>query len=228
MAAALDKAGELFQLFAADGGLHIGHFQVIAKVAVNVLVVIACGQFAILTVKAVAAEVIMAGRADAVAAPVAVALDQAVQQRAVCIHAAALAHRHVVRRVEAGGADIAPGSGKAGFAVDGVLGAQGIAVILHQPEVMGIAEGFDGGQVKRVAQGMGDHDCLGLGGKGSFQLGHINVVLRHGHIHKHRHSAILQRRGDSGGEPACHSDDLIALFDLAVAQFRGGERHKGN
>ena len=45
MAAALDKAGELFQLFAADGGLHIGHFQVIAKVAVNVLVVIACGQF---------------------------------------------------------------------------------------------------------------------------------------------------------------------------------------
>lgn len=71
VAAALDEGRELLQLLAADGGLHVGDLEVIAKVAVDVLVVVALGQLAELTVKAVAAEVILAGGADAVAAPVA-------------------------------------------------------------------------------------------------------------------------------------------------------------
>ena len=228
MAAALNKRGELLQLLAADGGLHVGDLEVIAKVAVDVLVVVALGQLAELTVKAVAAEVILAGGADAVAAPVAEGEDQAVQQRVVGVNAAALAHCHVVRRVEAGRADVAPGTGKAGLAVDGVLGAQRVAVVLDQPQVVGVTERLDGGQVKRIAQRVGDHDSLRLGGEGCLELGDVDVVLGHGHIHKHGHRAVLDGRGHGGGEAAGHGDDLVALPDLAVTQLGGGQRHEGD
>ena len=74
------------RLLAADGGLHVGDLEVIAKVAVDGLVVGALGQLAELAVKAVAAEVILTGGADAVTAPVAEGEDQAVQQRVVGVY----------------------------------------------------------------------------------------------------------------------------------------------
>ena len=73
VAAALDEVGELLQLFAADGSLHIGDLQIVAEVAVDILVVIACGQLAVLPVKTVTAEIILTGGADAVTTPVTVA-----------------------------------------------------------------------------------------------------------------------------------------------------------
>lgn len=100
--------------------------------------------------------------------------------------------------------------------------------ILDQPQIMCIAECLDCGQVKRIAQRMCNHDRLGLGRKGCFQFSNINVVLRNRHIHKHRHCAILDGRGHSGGEPAGNGDNFIALLDLAVAQLRGSQSHKGN
>ena len=134
----------------------------------------------------------------------------------------------MVRRIEAGSANIAPSASKASLAVNGILGAQCIAVILDQPQIMCIAEFLDRRQIKRIAQGMSNHDRLGLGRKGCFQSSNINVVLRNCHIHKHRHCTILDGRGHSGGETAGNRNDLIALLDLTVTQFRGSQRHKSN
>ena len=75
---------------------------------------------------------------------------------------------------------------------------------------------------------MGDHDSLRLGGEGGLQLGDVDVVLGHGHVHKHGHRAVLDGRGHGGGEAAGHGDDLVALPDLAVTQLGGGQRHEGD
>lgn len=115
MSTCFNKGGELFELLAADSSLHIRHLQVISKVAVHIFVVIALRKLTKLTVKTMTAEVIMTGRANAVAAPIAIRKNQTVEQRIVCIHATTLAHGHVVRRIEAAGADIAPSAGITGL-----------------------------------------------------------------------------------------------------------------
>ena len=138
--ACFDKGGELFELLAADSSLHIRHLQVIPKVAVHIFVVIALRKLTKLTIKTMTAEVIMTGRANAVAAPIAIRKNQTVEQRIVCIHATTLAHGHVVRRIEAAGADIAPSAGITGLSIDGIGCTQGIAVILYQPEVVLLTE----------------------------------------------------------------------------------------
>ena len=66
-----DEALEARQLGAADGRLHVGGLEVVAEVAVDVLVVVAVGQGAELLAEALAAGVVLAARAVAVAAPVA-------------------------------------------------------------------------------------------------------------------------------------------------------------
>ncbi len=162
VAAALDEGREFFELLAADGRLHIGHLQIVAEVAVNVLVVVAPGQLPELTVKAVSATVVVSAGANAVPSPIAEAEDQAVQQGIVGIDAAALAHGHVVRRVEAAGADVPPRARVAGLAVNGVLAAQRIAVVLHQPQPVLPAKFPDRFQVKGIAQTVRDHHGLGL------------------------------------------------------------------
>ena len=55
--------------------MHVGNFQVVAKMAVGVLMVIAFGQLAKLLAKAFTTGVIFAGGAVAVAAPVSKALS---------------------------------------------------------------------------------------------------------------------------------------------------------
>ena len=228
MAAALNEARELLQLLTADSRLHIGDLQVVAKVAVYILMIIPLGQLAELTVEAVMAEVVLSGGADAVPAPVPVAQDQPVQLGIVGVDTAALPHGHVVGRIEAGGADVAPGAGIAGLTVDGVLGAQGVAVVLHQPQLVLVAERLHFLQVKGVSQGMGDHHRLGLIAESRFQFAHIDVILRNCDIHKNGDRAVLQGRGHGGGEAAGHGNDLVALLDLTPAQLGGSQRHKGD
>ena len=67
---ALSKAGKFLKLLTANRRLHIRNLQIIAKVAVYILVVIALRQLAVLTIKAVPTEIILAGGADAVPAPI--------------------------------------------------------------------------------------------------------------------------------------------------------------
>ena len=96
-----DELVEPCQLGAADGRLHVGDLQVVAELRVDVLVVVAERQRAELLAEALAAGVVLAARAAAVAAPVA---HRSAAMRGelvvVGVDRAALAHGHVVRRIE--------------------------------------------------------------------------------------------------------------------------------
>src|ERR1700679_226391 len=70
-AAGGDEGGEFFKLRAADGGLHFADLEVVAEVGINVLVVVAVGEFTELPVEPLAAGVADARLAPAIAAPVA-------------------------------------------------------------------------------------------------------------------------------------------------------------
>ena len=72
VAATFNKGREFLQLLTADGRLHICDLQVIAEMTVYIFVIIALGQFTELTVKAMSAEIVLTGGADAIAAPIAV------------------------------------------------------------------------------------------------------------------------------------------------------------
>ena len=69
-----DEGGEFFKLLPADGGLRVERLEVVAKVAVDVFVVVAFRQLAELPAEALATGVVLARGAPAVAAPVAEAL----------------------------------------------------------------------------------------------------------------------------------------------------------
>src|SRR5207302_4286729 len=84
--------------------------QVVAEMAVRVLVIVPAGQIAELPLESLAAGVVRAGNAPAIAAPVAQALQGTVEVILLGEHRAALPHRHVVRRIEAEGGDVSKGS----------------------------------------------------------------------------------------------------------------------
>ena len=117
--------------------------------------VVAQRQFAVLAVKPVAAEIVPAGGAYAVPSPVAEGTDDLIEQGVVCIDSASLSHGHMMGRVEAGGSDISHRTGKFLLSVDGIPGSQGVAVILHQPEVMFFTELLHCLEIKGISQGMG-------------------------------------------------------------------------
>ena len=72
----LDEGREFFQLFHADGGLQVRGLQIVPEMAVDILVIIALREFPVMAVKPVPAEIVLSGRAHAVAAPVAEGADQ--------------------------------------------------------------------------------------------------------------------------------------------------------
>src|SRR4029079_5293144 len=80
-----------------------------AEVAVDVLVIVAGRQAPELPLEALAAGVVLAGRAPAVSAPVAERLENGHQLRRSGQHRAALAGRHVVRGIERQRCQVAEG-----------------------------------------------------------------------------------------------------------------------
>ena len=102
-------------------------------------------------------------------------------------HRAALAHGDVVRGVEAQRADVAEGAAQ--FAVVG--GAQRIAAVLDEPEIVFLCQRGDGIQIVGVAQRVREHDGLGPGRDRGFDLGRVDVVAAELHIDEHRHGAEL-------------------------------------
>ena len=218
-----NESGELLDLCTADGRLEIGRFQVVSEVGVYVLVIVSERKLAVLHGEPVPAGVILAGWARTVPSPVPEGTDGLVEEGVVGVDRTALSGGHVVRGIEAGGADVADSTGESELSVVGVLGAEGIAVVLYEPEVVFITEILDLLDVEGVAEGVCDHDRLGLGGEGFLQHGGIDVVLGDGDIHEHGYCTILDARCDSGGESACDGDDLVAGEDPAVAQEGGGE-----
>ena len=219
-----DDLLELCQLRHADGGLHVRHLQVVADVRVNVFVIIAEGQRAELLRETFAAGVILAAGAVAVPAPVAQAPGDAGQVLVGHGHRAAFAHRNVVCGIEAERRQVPKGGREPAV----VAGAQRVAVILHQPEVVAVTKLPDLAHRVRHAHRVGDHHRLGLGTEGCLDLlqhGHIAAQF---HIHKHRHGAILHDRRDGCGEAGRHGDHLVAGLDAPVLQLWRGQRGKRN
>ena len=217
---ACDEARELLELCNTDRRLHIGGLQIIAEVAVDILVVIALRKLAILPVKAVVTGIIVPWCAPAVTAPVTDRAHDTVKLRVVHIAGTALAHRHVMWRVEAGGTDVADGAGLTGLAVDRIGRAERITVVLHEPELMPVAEILHRLQIKRITEGMRDHHRLRLLGVCRLELRHIDITGRQGHIHEDRNRTILDDRVHGRREAGGHSDHLIATLHAAFAEQR--------
>ncbi len=155
-----DECGEFFKLSRTDRRLHIGRLQVVAKMRVDIFVIVACGKFAVLTVKSMSAEVVPARRTYAVASPIAEGANNFVQQRVVCIDCAALAHSHVMRRIETRCTDIANSSSQLIFAVNSVFRAECVTVILNEPQTVSVAEFLDSAEIEGISQCMCDHNSL--------------------------------------------------------------------
>src|SRR5262245_12532473 len=96
-----DERIQLLQLLSADGGLDVERLQIVAEMAVYVLVIVAGGQIVQLPAEALTAGVVLAGWAPAVPPPIAERFDDAAKSAAIGKNRPALAHRHVVRRIEA-------------------------------------------------------------------------------------------------------------------------------
>lgn len=225
--AALDEAREFLELGAADSGLHVRDVQVQAKVRIDVFVIVAFRQLAVLAVEAMAAVIILTGGTDAITAPVAHRAGDLIEQRVARVDSAALSHRHVMWRVEAGRAEVTDTARELLLAIDRVEGAKRIAVVLDEPEVMLVTEILDSLEVKRIAECMRDHDGLRLVRKRRLELRHIDVVLRDCHIDEDRHSAVVDNRRDRRRETGCHRDDLIPAADATLAEQRRSQRHEG-
>src|ERR1035437_1541340 len=108
-----DEPLEARKLGTADGRLHVRGLEVVAEVAVDVLVVVAVGQAAELLGEALAAGVVLAAGAVAVATPVADGPGDPGQLVVIGDNHAALAGGDVVRRIERQGGHVAEGAGEA-------------------------------------------------------------------------------------------------------------------
>ena len=224
--ARLDEGGQFLQLLTADGRLRVERLQVVAQVRVDVFVVVALRQLAELPAEAFVTGVVLAAGAPAVAAPVPEAFRQHLEFHVPDnVHRAALAHGEVMRRVETLRGQVAERARE--LAV--VAAAERVAVVLNQPEVVPFAKFQGGGEVEGIAQRMGHHHGLGLAGDvRGFEL--VGAAVERGRVvvDEHRHAALLEDRGDGGGETGGAGDDFVAGPQLAVAQLGAGEGGEGD
>ncbi len=176
--------------------------------------VVALRQVAELPTEALAAGIVFAGRAIAVAPPVAEGLGSPFEFGIVGEDRTALAHGDVVGRVKTQGADVAESADQ--LAVVGR--AEGVAAILDQPELVFPAQRGNHIQVVGIAQGMGQHDCTGLRTDRGFDLGGVDVVGAEFDIDENGNCAELQDGVDRGRETGGYGDDFISGLDRALAE----------
>lgn len=215
-----DELRRALELRQTAGGLHVGDLEVVAEVGVDVFVIVALRQGAELLAESLATGIVTAGGTVAVAAPVAEGFGNGPQLAIVGEHRTALAHSDVVRGVEAEGGDVAQGANHP--AIEG--GAKCVTAVLDQPQAMLVAQGLDFGEVEGVAQGVGQHDGLGLGGDGGFDELGVDVVSLHIDVDEDRDGTELHDGVDGGGEACSHADDFVTLLDGALAELGRGER----
>ena len=112
----------------------------------------------------------------------------------------------------------------------GVGAAEGVAVVLDEPEIMLAAELEDGGDREGIAQGVGDHDGLGFAGRVcGLQLLGADVSCGGVVIDEDRDGSGLDDRRNGGRKPCGDRDHLIAGLDAFVRwQLVGGECGEGN
>ena len=205
---------ELVELGDADGSLHVGGLEVVAKVAVRVLVVVAAGEFTQLPVEALAARVVVARGAPAVAAPVPETLDDLAHRLLPSEHGAALAHGDVVGRIEARRGEVAKGAD--GLAVPSR--ADGVAGVLDHPEIVLIRQFHHDVEVEGVAQGVRHEDRTGPRADGGAELVWVGFVGTELGVDEDRYEAVLEDRIDRGREAGGDRDDLVTLDQPVVLE----------
>ena len=94
-------------------------------------------------------------------------------------------------------------------------GAERVAAVLNQPEIMFFGECRYRVEIEDVAQGVGDHDRPGLLAAGSFKLSYIDFVGRERHVDEDRNEPVLNDGIDGGRETCSDGDDFIAGFETA-------------
>ena len=107
MTTPLDERRQFFQLSATDSRLHVRNLEIVAKMRINVFVVVTLRKFSALAVKAVSAKIILARRTHAIASPVAERANQLMQFRIVGVNCAALPHSQMMRGIKTRSADVA-------------------------------------------------------------------------------------------------------------------------
>ena len=114
----------------------------------------------------------------------------------------------------------------------GKLGAERVAAILHEPEIVPLAEVGDGRAVERIAERVGEHDGAGLVAAGCLQPIHVDVVgrmlFRMLDIDEHRHAVGLQDRVHGRGKSRSHRDHLVPGAELLVEKLVRRERCEGD
>ncbi len=166
----------------------------------------------------------MAGRAITVPAPVPEGLCGPLELGIIGEDGTAFAHGDVVCRIKAQGGDVA----KRPHQLAVVGAAKRIAAVFDKPEAMLFAYRHHGFEVEGVAQRMGNHDGLGLGGNCRFYGGGIDVVGGDVHIDEDRYCAGLKNGVDRGGESSGDGNDFIAGLYGPGAQLRGRQGGEGN
>ena len=213
--AGLDEVGKFFQLNAADGGLDVQGLQIVAEVGINIFVVVAFGQFAELPVKTLATSIVHAPRTPAIATPIAEAFNDGNELQIADVDGAAFTESEVVRRVEGLSGKIAECAGW--FAI--VRAAEGVTIVLDEPELVLFAKIDDGREVERISQGMGENDGFGFWGEGCLHLFHFAVQSCGVVINEDRDKTILQDGRDGRWEAGGDGNDFIAGFEAAIAEF---------
>ena len=256
----LDKVGQAPELDPADGGLGIEGLHIVAEVGIDIFVVVTFGELAELPHEAFAAGIVFPRRAPAVSPPIAEGLGVGLERRFTDdIDGAALAHGEVVGRVEGLGGDVAEGAGRGRegavfdaddgvvslfsdldevleadglglFKRESVSAAEGVAIVLDEPEVVFLAELEDDGEFEGVPKSVCHHDGLGFaGGEGGLQQGAIGISREGLSIDEDGNRSALDDGGDGGGKASGDGDDLVPLADtLVIGELMGGEGGEGD
>ena len=170
------------------------------------------------------APVVLTRLAPAVPAPVAEGLHDPRQDHVVRHNAAALPHRDVVGRIEAHGGQIAEGAGRPAL----VSGAQRIAVVLDDEELVLVGQLADLRGREGIAERVRDHDGPSPAGRWPRRSGPPSCcTVASSTSTKTGHQAVLQDRVDGRGEPRGDGDDLVARPQPPLPQLRRGQRRQG-
>ena len=226
VASALDKSREFFQLCTANSCLHFCCLEVVSKMRVHIFVVIAKRQFSILFVETMTAQVVASGRTYTVTSPITERAHNLVKQRIVRVDSTTLSHCHMMRRIKTGSTDVSDGSSQLVLPVNRISGAECIAVVLDEPEVIFFTEILQSFQIKRISKRMCQHHRFCLWRNGFLKLFRVNVVLRNCHIHKHRDCSILNHRRYRCRESCCHRNHFVSRQNLTLTKKRGSQCHE--
>lgn len=186
--------------------------------AVGVFVIVALWKVAQLPAEALVTGVVPARWAVAITPPIAKGFGNPFEFVVVGKNRTTFAHSDVMGRIEAEGANVAKRTDQ--FAI--VSGTKRIAAIFDQPEIVFLCDTSDFGEVIGIAQRVGEHDGLGFGAYGGFELADVDVVGRDIDIDKDGDSAKLQDGINGGREAGGDANDFIPRLDGSCAEFWAG------